>query len=365
MNARGLDIGHKTALVRQFLQDAGGAAVRLKSIEWFGWITAGGSSAVLQTVEGGVAEVLITKTDFIVLTDAIEAPRIRDEELLPETWIHTVPWAQSHQQQAFVDSHAKGGVVFSDRPSGSEQPFPEHFWLLRHSLTPYDIERYRALGKSSAEAMTEALKQAHPDQTENELAGVGASALRSRGLDVGLVQVAGKRRLNLYRHVPPQNDPLGPWAMMSFCARQGGLWVSLTRFVAFEPLPAELQEKHHKLKEIESAVLQATCAGNTLGQMYHILKAAYASRGEANAILEHHQGGPTGYGCRERIALPSDPYVLQALQAFAWNPSLRGAKIEDTVLLHEDGSLEVLTLDPSWPASLEQGLLRPDVLHLP
>jgi Xaa-Pro dipeptidase len=35
-------------------------------------------------------------------------------------------------------------------------------------------------------------------------------------------------------------------------------------------------------------------------------------------------------------------------QAFAWNPSIRGGKVEDTVILH-DGVIENLTATPELP----------------
>ena len=35
-------------------------------------------------------------------------------------------------------------------------------------------------------------------------------------------------------------------------------------------------------------------------------------------------------------------------QAFAWNPSIRGGKVEDTVLL-QDGKIELLTPTPELP----------------
>jgi antitoxin VapB len=35
-------------------------------------------------------------------------------------------------------------------------------------------------------------------------------------------------------------------------------------------------------------------------------------------------------------------------QAFAWNPSIRGGKTEDTVILH-DGKIEWLTATPELP----------------
>lgn len=52
---------------------------------------------------------------------------------------------------------------------------------------------------------------------------------------------------------------------------------------------------------------------------------------------------------------------LPAAAALAWNPSLPGAKSEDTVLVMPDGGLEVVTLDPRWPATAVSGRSRPAV----
>jgi hypothetical protein len=53
--------------------------------------------------------------------------------------------------------------------------------------------------------------------------------------------------------------------------------------------------------------------------------------------------------------------------AYAWNPTVQGAKSEDTVLVTDDG-FEVLTDTGQWPATVvdaydyEAVLERPDVL---
>ena len=62
----------------------------------------------------------------------------------------------------------------------------------------------------------------------------------------------------------------------------------------------------------------------------------------------HHQGGPSGYGEREWLATPTGAEVIVNDQAFAWNPSIRGGKVEDTVILH-DGKIEALTDTPDLP----------------
>ena len=56
----------------------------------------------------------------------------------------------------------------------------------------------------------------------------------------------------------------------------------------------------------------------------------------------------SGYGEREWVATPDGTQTVVNHQAFAWNPSIRGAKAEDTVLLR-DGKIEWLTATPELP----------------
>jgi Xaa-Pro aminopeptidase len=62
------------------------------------------------------------------------------------------------------------------------------------------------------------------------------------------------------------------------------------------------------------------------------------------------------------VATPETPesYKIENGMALAWNPSLPGAKIEDTVLATERG-IEILTVDPQWPTFEFMNRARPDV----
>jgi Xaa-Pro aminopeptidase len=356
---RSEEVGIKLATARVALAAADLGAIRLRGVDWFSWATAGGSSTVILTAETGIAEVLITASSAFVLTTAIEVERLAKEELPPGFELISVPWADTEAIDAFV-RNATGGRIASDRPRGSEVPLPASIARARLRLEDSEIERYRALGREASEAMTEVLSQAMPDWSENRLAGEGARALWARGIHPTLCLVGGESRVDVHRHPFPTAAPLGRKAMLVFCARRAGLYANLTRWVYFkDPTPAELKLRD-ELARIEAEVLAESLPGRTLSQIYETFARAYRAHGHADEILKHHQGGPTGYLSREEIARPGVTSPILDRMALAWNPSLTGAKIEDTVLVREGRAIEVLTADPAWPTFSCAGRKRPD-----
>ena len=354
LQLRSAEVQAKLALLRECLNKAGAAAIRLRGIDWFAWVTAGGSSAVLQCAETGVAEVLVTQDEAVILTDEIELARLREEEIPAGFSFHASPWAQGELRERYVLGLAGDASVLSDRPHNGEQPLPHALRLRRLVLGEAEQMRYRALGREAAEAMSEVLRAARPDWTEYQLAGAGAQALWRRGIHPALVLAAGERRLPLYRHPVPTHEPIGKRAMLVFCARRHGLYANLTRFVSFGQAPQE----QSALMEVEATGLSAVEPGKSLSAVYHAFDAAYKHADRAEALNEHHQGGITGYLAREIVATPSTATGLEPGMAFAFNPSFAGIKIEDTFLLGPQG-LENLTCDPQWPAANVHGRQRP------
>lgn len=354
MDMRATEVADKLALLRATLVQENAGAIRLRGTDWFAWVTAGGSSAVLLTTDTGIAEVLVTQDDACVLTDAIEAERLRAEEVPGGFTFHIEPWAEPELRERFVANAAQGRAVLSDRPLADESPLP--LALRQRKLVLGDAEqvRYRLLGREAAEAMTEVLHRARPDWTEQQLAGAGAEALWRRGIHPALVLAAGARRLPLYRHATPSHEPIGERAMLVFCARRHGLYANLTRFVTFGEAP----EAQRALMDVEATGLAAVAPGKSLSSVYHALAQAYHHADVEEAIREHHQGGITGYLAREIVATASTATQLEEGMAFAFNPSYGGMKIEDTFLLGPQG-LENLTLDPGWPALDVHGRARP------
>ncbi|MDY7231012.1 M24 family metallopeptidase [Hyalangium rubrum] len=363
MTAPSAELEAKLARVRESLERHDLGAVRLRGVDWFAWATCGGSNVVLLTTDVGVAEVLITREGAWVLTDAIESARLEEEEVPPGLPVWSSPWVERTQlREDFVEEQRGGRRVASDRPSGQEVALPAELVEARHSLLPEELERYRALGRDAAEAMTEVMLAAKPEWTGWQLAGAGAEALWARGIHPALTLVGEERRLPLHRHATASREPLGARAMLVFCARRHGLFANLTRFVYFRQPSQEERQFVADVARVEAAAFRASRPGTTLGEVYAAMVQAYAACGHPGAEVYHHQGGSCGYLSRDDVAVPSSQVVLQPRNAMAWNPSLPGAKIEDTVVLGDGGGLENLTVDPRWPTFTVEGRVRPDLL---
>lgn len=350
------EIAEKIALLRTWIAALDAGAMRLRGTDWFAWATAGGSSAVLLAAETGIAEILVTPEHAFVLTDAIEAQRLQDEEVAGVYEWNVVPWADVAAQDRFALELASGRTVVSDRPNPNELLLPRTFVQQRYVLTSGEVKRYAEVGRLAADAMTEVMSSARATWTEFDLAGAGAEALWSRGLHPALTLASGERRLPLYRHPTPSREALGRRAMLVFCARGHGLYANLTRFVEFGL--DERDERRHALLHAEAEGLDACRPGALLSDVYKALKQAYEKLGEPEAIHQHHQGGITGYLAREVVATPATAVQLENGMAFAFNPSFSGIKVEDTFVL-DDSGLRSLTSDRRWPTELVSGRARP------
>ena len=262
------ELADKLTILRAALAAAGLAALRLRGTDWFAWATCGGSNTVLLTSEVGVAEVLVTADEAWVLTDTIEAERLAAEELPAGLSVHVHPWAEPQRRESFVAAlvggRAAGGLVASDRPLAGERPLPPAPRTARWSLFPEEIERYRALGRDAATAMTEVLSAARPGWSGHELAGAGAEALWERGIHPALVLVGDERRGLLHRHPTPSRDPVGARVMLVFCARRHGLYANLTRTAVFRPLDRPERVLLRQVAEREPEVRAARRVVSTL-----------------------------------------------------------------------------------------------------
>ena len=150
---------------------------------------------------------------------------------------------------------------------------------------------------------------------------------------------------------------------MVVCARRHGLIINVSRSVAFAPPTAAEEDAQRRILGVEAAYFDALVPGTALATVFRAGCRAYGTHGfDPDEWRRHHQGGVAGYAGRDPRATDVTDDPIRTGQAFAWNPTGDGAKVEDTVLLTEHG-LQVLTVDPAWPTVSYGGRRRPDVLR--
>lgn len=330
------------------------------------WLSGGGRSYINIASEGGGGSLLVTPTGRYLLTDVIEGARLRDEEGFGAGGWEVVaePWHAGGKRLAELTAGLRVGA---DGPGPGLVDLADEIVHLRWPLTPAEVNRFRALGADAGAAIGEAARAVRPGMTEYAIAGLLAEATYRHGATPIVALIAADDRMLTRRHPLPTGRQMERAAMLVLCARRAGLIASVTRLVHYGPVPAEMQRALRAVATIDATTVQATRPGVPIRDIFATLVATYAATGYPGEWQRHHQGGPAGYEAREYIATPDSPEVVAAVQPFAWNPSVPGAKSEDTFLITAAGA-ELLTPTPGWPqipiAMNGATMDRPDILRL-
>jgi Xaa-Pro aminopeptidase len=363
--AANAEIAEKQRRVNDFLDAGGYDALLLALTENFAWFTGGGDSYVSLAAEAGVGALLIHRDRKTLIVNNVERIRLIEEEIAGQGFQEDVSaWVEDDLPPALARI-APGEKIASDVPLPGIAACPADIARLRRSLTPQEVERYRALGRDVGDAIGEACMDFDPGMTEHEAAASLAAEHFRRGIAPIVVLVAADDRILKYRHPIPTGNTIGRQVMLVVCGRRHGLIVSATRIVHFGPPPEDLRDKHRAVAAVDAAFIANTRPGVRIGDIFNAGLEAYAAHGYAEEWRLHHQGGPTGYATRDYRATADSDDCVEPNQAFAWNPSITGTKSEDTIIATADGP-EIISGSPGFPtieaAAAGVKLQRPDIL---
>lgn len=321
----------------------------------FAWLTGGESNRIDGSREpgGGALVVAADGRRFVVAND-IEMPRLAGEALaglgfepIELAWAddRADPQAAVRRLQAAL---GQAGRLGSDVGLAGTSNVDAAITRVRVPLTVPEIDRYRALGRDVAGAMGRVCRELSPGLAEREVAGRLASGLAACGARPMVLLVGADHRLSSFRHPVPTRHRWRDVVMLATCAERDGLVAAASRLVTAGAVPAALHDRTVRTAEVFGRLVAATVPGRTGRELFEVAVRAYADLGVAGEERKHHQGGAIGYRSRDWVAHPASDEVVQAWQAFAWNPSITGSKVEDTVLVTDRG-FEGLTTDPAWP----------------
>jgi len=332
----------KRERVLALLDRTGADSLLLTSAPAVSWYLDGARTHVSLAAPPIVAVEVTEGADLVHVT-ANERARLCEEELPPDVGIRTRDW---------WEPLVTAGL--------QEDALRDELRALRADLLPGERARFAGLGAQAAAAVTAAIGVATPGMSEFALAARVQAALVERGLEPLVVLVGGAARAG-FRHPLPTAGSLGRRAMVVVCARHRGLIANLTRWIRFGAATAEERDRDRRILEVEADAFAATASGAPLPEVLAAIGRSYRRHGfDAEEWTRHHQGGLAGYDGRDPRATPSVADVIPVRAHVAWNPSVVGAKVEDTVRV-EGGVVTPLTVDPLWPTERVGGVDRPAV----
>jgi Xaa-Pro dipeptidase len=349
------EINTKIEKLKNWMKEHNLGGMLFTQVRNVNWITAGrANTQIVLNKDIGAASLLIMEDGKrYLIANGSEAPRMLDESLKGLGYeLKFYPWYEANPVK-----DVRGSLiteVAGNRRIGCDVPYPEtilmdeEFQPLRYQLTPTEIMRYRWICEQTTDAVAEVCKRLMPGMNEFEIEAMTAAEIRSRGIMPTVLLIGVDQRIYKYRHAIPFGDTLKDYGMVNVVAEKWGMPVAVTRFVHFGPLPEDLQNKIEKTAMVNAHYEQATRPGVLCSAIWEEMKKWYADAGFEGEWMKHHQGGAIGYNDREYVIYPGINKVVQVNQAFAWNPTITGSKVEETILVHPD-SIEVLTKSKNWP----------------
>jgi antitoxin VapB len=263
------------------------------------------------------------------------------------------PWTDDQTNPAAALAYARAAISASTL--AADWTLPHNTMVVepalmraRVDLVDEEIARYRTLGRDIGATLGLVCRSLQPGISERDIANNVAAAIYRVDARPVVVLVAGDDRLARFRHPVATDKVWRQTVMVVVCAERQGLIVALSRITAAGAIDPLLRERTERTARVFEKLVKSTREGTSGAELFETAARAYEAEGFAGEELKHHQGGAIGYRSREWVAHPQSAEKVFARGAFAWNPSITGSKVEDTVLL-VDGGIELITASPQWP----------------
>jgi Xaa-Pro dipeptidase len=354
------ELDAKTERLARLARDSNLAGILIATQHNFAWLTGGRSNRVDGSRERGNGELLVAADGRrFVLANSIESGRVSgealdgiDHQLIEYAW--TDERADPSLPIRLAQRALGGGEIGADVVAPAAAFVEPQIARLRAPLLPEEVERLRTLGRETGVIVGSAVRTLEPGMTESQAAAVVGSALVAHGIRPIVLLVGADDRIARYRHPVATSRVWRGRLLVACCAERDGLVVALSRMVSATPVNGDLGARTRATAGVFAALLDATRTNATGTQLFQAAAAAYDRAGFPGEERLHHQGGAIGYRAREWVAHPASQDVVRPPQAFAWNPSITGTKVEDTCLVHGDDRIEVITTSPEWPAVVHE-----------
>jgi len=344
---RRADVEEKHRRVVQFLDETGYEALVLGRADSVAWFTSGGDLGQGLASDPSSVLLYVNRHCRAVITDNVQSARVFEEEV-PGLGFQLKEriWYDNPEQVASELGHNKR--VATDNGLNQWPNEMDRLRALRVSLTKFERQRFRELGRTLAVAVEATCRNFHPGEHEAHVAGHLAHRLIREGVVPVDLRVASDDRLARYRQPTFKAAPIRKHAIIAATGRRYGLCASVTRIVSFGPIDSAFRAAHSLAAMVEATYIYFSRPGETVSGVYRRARRIYEKYNHGHEWTLDYQGFLTGYSPREKMLLPESPCVLGPNLAICWSPSVGPVRCEDTVVIDERG-FEVVTAAQRWP----------------
>lgn len=354
----------KLIRVRSLMKKNNYDGILLTRNDNFAWITSGKSAFVDRGSIYAASKIFITENKQYVICNSSEMYRIMDEELT-DGYFELINYYWHENENEVLKKLFGAKKIASDSGVCQSENICDEIHRLHYTFTKEETERYREIGAEVAFIAESSCMEIKKGESEYKTAARVTSKLTEAGYNIPVCLIASDERLLKYRHPIPKNKSVEKYLMTALCAQKYGLTVSMTRIVCFGNIDNEIKKKYEALLKIESAFILNTIVGSNVGDIVDKAHQCYLENGFEKDFHLHHQGGALGYLTRYYCADKDNKNIVEKNQAFSWNPTIAGTKIEDTYLIFENGA-EIISQTGDWPSEKiiigNKSVKRPQIL---
>ena len=334
----------------------------------YSWLTCGARNKIADCADNGSASLLFCKDKLYLFTTNIEMQRMINEEINNFSFMECVEykWFKPKDLEKKVASivalnKIRQDAVILDGAKLMDNDFNE----VKYCLTDGEKSRYKKLGKMSTECITATCNEIKKGMSEFNIQAILSDNLISLGITPWIILVASDERLFKYRHPIPTNKKIEKYIMVVLGAMKWGLIVSITRMIHFEKPEKEIIRARDLILRIDAEMILSSRPGMKYSDVLRNEIKIFSEFGMKDEWENHHQGGPMGYEGRYFLTNLHNEEIIEVNHAIGWNPSMRGYKSEDTIIVEEDKN-NIITQDSGWPLiKIETkygNVLRPNLL---
>jgi len=300
----------------------------------------------------GRIAICMTREKVVLLGNRTEVSRVAEDEL---SWLHGLTgrpfrWDEWHLKasvKVYLDSEGIKRVC--DDIGAFGENIGTALEVMYYPLSDEEIKNIRELAKDTASIVESEAKNLDSGPTEVRVAGELAGQLVSRSIWPELIMVAADERIGRFRHCVPKDIPIRRLALLSVTVHRRGVYVSLTRLVSLGAATPEWRQLQEACNRVDATAILLSKPGTSVGEIFSAMKRSYAEEGYPDEWAAHHQGGPAGFYGRDYKATEHESRSLVERQPIVWNPTVCGAKSEDTILTGRMGQIpEIITETGTW-----------------